>query len=140
MKPTDKDWRRRLAKLHPGDRFLRFDDWLIFPDTNNASQSVWTFQHEDAEPGDPRRGTGTSLLACIEAIEDFEDYNCCHQCKRYLAGDFHDDCVCEDCFTEAARDYAEMQEMADDDRAHAHRETAADRRAWAALTYGGPDA
>jgi len=70
----------------------------------------------------------SSLIGCMDAIDDIEDECLCTECNRLFGSltDFGDDeWLCDDCAEAEAKHQQGLHEMAQDDKAHAAMEKAA---------------
>lgn len=85
--------------------------WLIYPPYNIAK--LWTFQHDDAEPGDPRHGDARTLSdALLEIAELNADYHC-EGCRRFHKWN-EDEPRCRDCLiAEGEARQAAIEDAAD---------------------------
>jgi len=109
--------------------------------TYTAKSGVWHIRcpmprcylaHHDEITGDGDPdwffAEASTLIGCMDAIDDIEDECLCTECNRLFGSltDFgNDEWLCDDCAEAEAKRQQQMHEMAQDDRAHAAMEKAA---------------
>jgi hypothetical protein len=105
--------------------------WYI--DCDPSWRSTY-FAHHESVTGDNDPGylfaQGNSLIGCMDVIDNIEQDETCTECHALVGPngctEMHDDrYLCDDCLRAEVKRLAELQEMADDDRAHAMMERAA---------------